>query len=239
MSWKGEGRRSAQEPPPCRPRGQGRAAGRPTPAPRLPRAKWKERGAKRCSARVRGGRFLFVCFLLRGAAGRCTSYGGQERSCTEATCSVSPSSRKAPVASLPPGTSESSLLHDTCFPPRGLPLGRPPPSGLGSPGQRMGTVGPRGHQAETQVRLSEASGRGHGGRGHAVGPGEGREETRWSPGERSSTSQLCWLPRSPGEAPTGHGAEGGRRGVPVRGAECVCVCARAGCRVPLLTLTGT
>lgn len=238
MSWKREGRRSAQELPPHRPADRGAPRAAPL---RLPGSLVQNGRSEAPNAAQQGSveAVFFVWFLLRGAAGRCTSYGGQERSCTEATCSVSPSSRKAPVASLPPGTLESSLLHDTCFPPRGLPLGRPPPSGLGSPGQRMGTVGPRGHQAETQVRLSEASGRGHGGRGHAVGPGEGREETRWSPGERSSTSQLCWLPRSPGEALTGRGAEGGRRGVPVRGAECVCVCARAGCRVPLLTLTGT
>lgn len=66
LSWKREGRRSAQEPPPRRPRGQGRTAGRPTPAPRLPRAKWKERGAKRCSARVRGGRFFCLFFAPWG-----------------------------------------------------------------------------------------------------------------------------------------------------------------------------
>lgn len=83
------------------------------------------------------------------------------------------------------------LLHGTCFPLRGPPPGHPPPSRLGSPGQSMGMVGPPGGQAETQVILSEGSGRGcTETSGHVVGSREGREQTRWSPGERGSTSQL-------------------------------------------------
>lgn len=163
---------------------------------------------------------VFFFFLLCGAAGRYTSYGGPEHSCTEATCSVSPSSRKAPVASLPPGTPASSLLHGTCFPLRGPPPGHPPPSRLGSPGQSMGMVGPSGHQAgppggqaETQVILSEGSGRGcTETSGHVVGSREGREQTRWSPGEKGSTSQLREVrgrgsdrPRSRAQA-TGYGS---------------------------------